>query len=282
MGPKKRHGGRTPESSMGAEAQPQPERSKGSASGLKRVKSPEVFVLDGNRAETKVMQLALEREGIQCKAFTHARECLDSLLKCACDILVVDLAMQDVGGVQVVVEATSIRPGLPVVVITDHGDRERAALAMKKGAVDFVERHPDGAVTVGHVKSATTPSTQSEGEDIDSIGELVAKRNSMAGGKRKWSTTPAKLSTMEKVVLKHILNGNGNRHIAMEIGKSVRTVEDHRSHLMRKMGVDNIVDLVKRCIDTDAAEGDSSQAVRRQGVGDVVVLVKRCIDLGLA
>jgi dihydrofolate synthase / folylpolyglutamate synthase len=407
MGSSRNQGGHTPESSKEASAQPKPQMSKDPASGRKRVKSPEVFLLDGDRAEASLIQLALEREGIQCKAFIHARECLNSLLKCACDVLVVDLAIQDIDGIQVVVEATSICPGLPVVVITDPGNIERAELAMKMGAMHFVERLSDGVGTIDPGRSAMTTSTRSEGQDSGSQGGPVGKRHFMAGGKRNvlakpskvfvldkdaaeveairlalegdefacrtftqplaciegiekngcdillcsmvmpemdgyqvlaevkgmcpdlpvicisghmniqmamtvmkngaadaiekpwdrtaliqsiksaltnanknWSEVPARLSKTEKLVLEHILKGNGNRHIAQELDKSVRTIEDYRRSLMKKMGADSIVDLVKRCMDLDAAKGGSSHAVRRLEVGDVVDLVKRCIASG--
>ena len=49
-----------------------------------------------------------------------------------------------------------------------------------------------------------------------------------------------------KKILKLILNGNSNKEIAYKVGRALRTVELHRSHIMHKFDVDSIVDLVKK------------------------------------
>ena len=60
---------------------------------------------------------------------------------------------------------------------------------------------------------------------------------------------PETLTQSEKVVLGWVLRGYRNNQIASVLGKSIRTIEDHRSRVMRKIGVDNVVDLVKSCIE---------------------------------
>ena len=54
------------------------------------------------------------------------------------------------------------------------------------------------------------------------------------------------LTTTETEVLRLILDGKSNKEAAHLLHRSVRTIEDHRSHIMHKLGVDNVVDLVKR------------------------------------
>jgi len=73
-------------------------------------------------------------------------------------------------------------------------------------------------------------------------GDLLSERQSTRTNPRV-----AKLLTRtEMKVLHFILDGKSNKEIAHELHRSVRTVEVHRSHIMRKLGVDNLVDLVKR------------------------------------
>jgi two-component system, LuxR family, response regulator FixJ len=183
-----------------------------------------VFILDDDAGEVEAVRAVLEADKFNCTTFTNPRQCLDGLRKENCDALVCDLVMPDVDGLHVLAESKSIRPSLPVIVITGHGNIAVAVTAMKNGAAHFIEKPFDRAVIVEAVNDA------------------------MASVERSWSATPVKLSKMEKIVLKHVLQGNGNKHIALMIGRSVRTVEDHRSHLMKKMGVENIVELVKRSI----------------------------------
>ena len=53
------------------------------------------------------------------------------------------------------------------------------------------------------------------------------------------------LTKTEKKILSHLLEGSGNKEIARCLSRSVRTIEDHRANIMRKLGVENIVELIK-------------------------------------
>ena len=56
------------------------------------------------------------------------------------------------------------------------------------------------------------------------------------------------LTKSDRIVLKHLMQGLSNKEIAKALGRSVRTVEDHRSHIMHKLGTDNIVDLTQKVL----------------------------------
>ena len=56
------------------------------------------------------------------------------------------------------------------------------------------------------------------------------------------------LSNTEKTILDHLMQGMSNKEIAFKTGRSVRTVEDHQAHVMKKLGVDNIVDLTQKAL----------------------------------
>jgi len=183
-----------------------------------------VFVLDDDAAEAEAIRTLLGGQKFLCTAYTDPKQCLDDLRTRMCDILLCDLIMPEMDGMEVLTQAREIRPGLPVIMVTGHGNVAAAVTAVKKGASHFIEKPFDGQVL------------------LDAISDALSDAD------REWSEVAVELSKMEKVILKHIIQGHGNKHIAFMIGRSVRTVEDHRSHLMKKLGVDNVVDLVKRCI----------------------------------
>ena len=69
--------------------------------------------------------------------------------------------------------------------------------------------------------------------------------------------TPTKLLTRtEMEILTKILSGKSNKLIALRSGRSVRTIEDHRANVMRKLGVDNIVDLTRKALQYDITPDD--------------------------
>jgi two-component system response regulator FixJ len=183
-----------------------------------------VVVLDDDEAEVAAIRAVLEGDGYACTAYTDPAQCVDDLRRLDCDVLLCDLVMPGMDGLQVLSQAREVRPGLPVIVVTGHGNIAVAVTAMKNGAASFIEKPFDKAVLLDSVKDA------------------------LSRVEREWSAAPVELSRMEKIVLKHIIEGNGNKHIAHMIGRSVRTVEDHRSHIMRKLEASNVVDLVRRCI----------------------------------
>ena len=116
-------------------------------------------------------------------------------------------------------------PWLPVIVVTGYGDIPMAVRAVKAGALDFIEKP---------LKSET----------LADIIKSTLKQNSLE------STLKGKdLTKTEIVVLRMILQGKTNRGIANILHRSIRTVEDHRLHIMRKLNVENVVELVKRAAD---------------------------------
>jgi two-component system response regulator FixJ len=190
----------------------------------KVARSPLVFVLDDSSSEVAAINAVLEGEGMFCKTFTSPQECIDCLRTCACDVLVTDLKMPEMDGMDVLIEALKICPDLPVVVITGYGNISMAVVAMKNGAKNFIEKPFDRMTLLDSINSA------------------------MKEAQRQWSAVPVDLTKTEKTVLKHIIHGNANRDIALAIGKSVRTVEDHRGRVMKKLGATKMTDLIKRCI----------------------------------
>lgn len=115
----------------------------------------------------------------------------------------------------------SLLETLPVM-INACGDISMAVRATKAGATDFIEKPLDRQSFLSAVQSALN--------QIAPVDRVAGKA----------------LTKTEMRVLSLILNGNGNKQTARILHRSVRTIEDHRCHIMRKLGVDNLVDLVKR------------------------------------
>ena len=130
--------------------------------------------------------------------------------------------MPGISGLELLSKAKKTAPWLPVIVITSYADIAMAVQAVKNGAFDFVEK-------------------PLEVDKFIDLIDLALKHNKLDD-----STVGKPLTKAEKIVLKLILDGMSNRGIAYTLHRSERTVEVHRSHIMRKLNVDNVVDLVKR------------------------------------
>jgi FixJ family two-component response regulator len=114
-----------------------------------------------------------------------------------------------------------IRPMLPVILITGYGDVPTAVKAMQNGADEFIEK-PINRETL-----------------IAKVHKVLSYYEGQYPGKVK------DLTKTECLVLKLIVEGMSNKEIAHKLYRSTRTIEDHRNHIMHKLGVHNLVDLVK-------------------------------------
>lgn len=171
----------------------------------------------------KVVAKTLAKLGVEVMCFARAADCLEEIgSPQMCDLLITDVKMPEMDGIALLTEARRIAPWLPVLVITGYGDVPLAVKAMRIGAADFIEKplHKETFL-----------------RKVESLLRQNALRDPCKG---------RPLSMAELKVLKLILSGKSNKEIAQLLGRSVRTVEDHRNHIMIKLDAHNVIELVER------------------------------------
>lgn len=147
--------------------------------------------------------------------------------------LIADIRMPGMDGLQLQEELNVRKIGVPVVVVTGHGDVPLAVRAMKAGAVDFLEKPFDEEMLLAAVRRAVTAGEQSRtaSEAAGHATQLIAQ-----------------LTPRERDVLKHLVAGQPNKVIAYELSISPRTVEIHRAHLMDKMQARSLSELIRMAL----------------------------------
>ena len=197
-----------------------------------------MFVVDDDADIRDSMKLLLEVAGFRVRSFTSARHFLaDREPKLGC--LIADVRMPDMSGLELQVEVSRRHIGLPVIIITGHGDVPLAVQAMKAGAIDFLEKPFDDDLMLASVKRAMEIGSQARSRSADA---KLAKDLLSA------------LTPRERSVLDRLVQGRPNKIVAHELGISPRTVEIHRAHIMTKMEASSLSDLVRLVL---AAEPDS-------------------------
>ncbi|MEE9607524.1 MAG: sigma-54 dependent transcriptional regulator [Myxococcota bacterium] len=101
---------------------------------------PRVAVLDDEQRMVDIIGMVLRREGYDIQTFVDAEAALGALEKQPFDLLLTDLKMPDVDGVEVLRRAREAHPELPVILITAHASVPTAIEAMRAGAFDYVEK----------------------------------------------------------------------------------------------------------------------------------------------
>ena len=148
-------------------------------------------------------------------------DCLENLQSQRCDLLIADLRMPGMDGIELTRKIKHRRPWIPVLILTGYGDIPTAVQAIKAGAADFIEKPLDKKSFVRKVKSLLP-----ENGNGKHLGEPLTRS--------------------EQRVLRFVLGGKSNKEIANLLNRSKRTIEVHRAHVMHKLGVESLVDLVKR------------------------------------
>lgn len=183
-----------------------------------------VFFVDDEATIRTTIADTLKKLGYEVTCFANAETCLAEVEQTGCNLLISDVKMPGIDGIELLSRIKRIAPWIPVILITGYGNIQMAVYATKIGAADFIEKPFSRAAFVEKVK-ATLSRNEYDGQ---------------AAG--------FKLTKTEKKVLKLILEGNGNKAIAQKLSCAVRTIEFHRSHIFHKFGVNNAVELTKKAM----------------------------------
>ena len=180
-----------------------------------------IFVDDQSNVR-KMVGRTLEQADLKVSCFASAAECLKQLHSQTCDVLITDVKMPEMDGIELLIEVRRIIPPLPVLLVSGYSDISMAVTALKAGASDFIVKPLDRQSFLSAVESVLKRNTLTH----PLVGKVLTKT--------------------EMRVLRLMLAGKSTKEIARLRYRSVRTIEDQRSSIMRKLGVDNLVDLVKQ------------------------------------
>jgi len=192
-----------------------------------------VHVIDDDEALRESLAFLLRTAQLEVKSYASARAFLDSLPDESLSCVITDVRMPDISGIDLLRRLKELKIGVPVIVITGHGDVALAVEAMKIGAVDFFEKPFDDELLLASVRSALR---EREGEK-----KRYAERAEI-------ESRIAALSPRERDVLVGLVEGRANKQIAFDLGISPRTVEIYRANLMNKMQADSLSDLVRMAL----------------------------------
>jgi two-component system response regulator FixJ len=190
----------------------------------------QILIVDDDADVRDSLRALLESAGFDVRDFDSAKTVLadDSIAQGAC--LIADVRMPDMDGLALQEEIVSRKIGLPVIIVTGHGDVPLAVRAMRAGAVDFIEKPFDDELMLESIKQAILLRKESRGQA--SLAHMAAARIGL-------------LTERERQVLECLVAGKANKVIAYELDISPRTVEIHRAHVMEKMQAKSLSDVVR-------------------------------------
>ena len=191
---------------------------------------PTVFVVDDDRAMRESLSWLLDSVGLRVRSYATAADFLAEHDPAQPGCLVLDVRMPGMSGLDLQAELARRGVELPTIVITGHAEVSMAVRAVKAGAIDFIEKPFSDQLLLDRVRQAL---------EIDLEAREVRRRREDA--RRRLAT----LTAREREVLDLVVAGKANKEIASALGVSPKTVEVHRAHVMSKMCVDSLAELIR-------------------------------------
>jgi len=192
-----------------------------------------VHVVDDDEAIRDSLAFLLESAGIRARTYPDPTAFLDAEPWEAPGVLITDVRMPQMNGLELVHALKAKGFALPILMITGHGDVPLAVEAMRAGVSDFIEKPFDDEAILRAIRRALSDRSVAQGRDLE-----------RAEARRRLAT----LSAREREVMTGIVAGALNKTIAFDLGISPRTVEVYRAGLMSKTGAGSVSELVRMAL----------------------------------
>jgi FixJ family two-component response regulator len=189
-----------------------------------------VAIIEDNERVRQALFFQLSTAGFKVVPYSSAEELLEAADAKEFDCVVADIYLPRMNGLQLQEELNRTVPYASIVFITGHGDLSLGMHAMRRGAVDFLEKPVDDQALLSSIARGADLSRRRRAEQFERVGYEKLQRS---------------LTSREREVFALITTGLLNKQVGTELGTTERTVKAHRASVMSKMGADSLAALVR-------------------------------------
>jgi FixJ family two-component response regulator len=189
-----------------------------------------IFIIDDDEGIRDGLAMLLTSMGLHSHSFDSGNAFLKAFNDKMSGCVVLDIRMPKMSGLELQRKLKDLKCLLPIIFITGHGDIPMAVEAMRLGAIDFIRKPFNEQDLIDRINEAL---------------ELDQKQNEKTLNKHTDENNINLLSNRERQVFDRVADGAMNKVIAVDLSISERTVEVHRSHVMEKLNVRTLAQLVR-------------------------------------
>jgi len=205
--------------------------------------SIKVFLADDHAVVRDGLQSMMEAHG-DIEVIGHAGngyEAVGQITELCPDVAVVDIAMPEMNGIDVTQEVIKACPSTRVVILSMYSTIEHILQALRAGALGYVLKESAGVEVIGAVRAVHAGHRYLSEKILDRVVADYVSRSATVTIKSHLE----RLTLREREVLQLVVEGKSSVEISQILDISAKTIDTHRSRLMKKLDIRNIGDLVK-------------------------------------
>ncbi|MBW1737018.1 MAG: response regulator transcription factor [Deltaproteobacteria bacterium] len=205
--------------------------------------SIKVFLADDHTIVRNGIRLLLEMED-DIKVIGEAgsgREVVAKIRKLCPDVVVMDIEMPGLNGIDAIEKVLELCPSSVVVVLSMHSTSEHILRALKAGAKGYIVKESAGKELIYSIRAVTAGRRYLSQAVMENLIDISLDKKALSHPKASLE----KLSLREREILQLVVEGKTSAEIARMLFISQKTVETYRSRMMRKLDISDIPSLVK-------------------------------------
>jgi len=201
-----------------------------------------VLLADDHTIMRKGLRLLLERQPniTVVGEASDGRECVELAQAEKPDVVVMDLAMPNLNGIEAARQIVGQNPEIAVAVLSMHSDESYVIRALKAGARAYLLKDSAESDLIGAIKAL------SDGKSFFSpaISRLLVEDYMRALERKGVEDSYELLTTREREILQLLAEGKSNKEVANMLNLSLYTVETHRTHILQKLNLHTVPELI--------------------------------------
>ena len=176
----------------------------------------------------------------------NGAEALETAKALKPDILVLDIRMPEMTGLEAAAKLNEYSPQTKAVILSMHDSEEYVLQALDAGAYGYMLKDTDKNEFIKALKQIYKGNKYFSG----AVSNVLANRllNRKSATPKAEVINQYHLTKKEKEILSMVIDGKQNKQISDSLDISVRTIETHRFNMMKKLGVNNVIDMVNKMI----------------------------------